>query len=61
MSIDGREDFVRRLMVLGAQLDPAGRMDQPIAVMASELQLSPAHVAGIREQVQAWTQTGGQA
>jgi hypothetical protein len=61
MSIDGREDFVRRLVVLGAQLAPADRMNEPIAAMASELQLSAAHLAGIREQVQAWSQTGGPA
>ena len=59
MSIDGREDFVRRLVALGVRLSPADRMLEPVSAMAATLQLSPAHVAGIREQVEAGMRAGG--
>ena len=61
MSIDGREDFVRRLVLLGARLSPTDRLREPVSALAAELQLSLAHVAGIREQVEAGMRTGGLA
>lgn len=61
MSIDGREDFVRRLVLLGARLSPTDRLREPVSAVAAELQLSPAHVAGIREHVESGMRTGGPA
>jgi hypothetical protein len=61
MSIDGREDFVRRLVLFSRLLAPSDTLAEPVAAMAAELQLSPAHLAGIRERAIAGTEAGGPA
>jgi hypothetical protein len=58
---DGREDVIRKLVVLSDGFGPeaAPAAAQAVDAIAAALQMSPAHVAGIRQQVLAWRPGGG--
>ncbi len=60
---DGREDVVRKLVMLADAFGPQATPAATAAVdeIAAALQLSPAHVAGIRQQVLAGRPGGGAA
>jgi hypothetical protein len=60
MTIEGREDFLRRMFVLIADLPHVSPdSDRAIEAVASALALSSAHLAGIRQSVQSGASAAG--
>lgn len=47
MTIEGREEFLRRAATLGGRLDPTGHRSATVKAYGDALGLSPAHTAGI--------------
>ncbi|MCV2393121.1 zinc ribbon domain-containing protein [Actinotalea sp. M2MS4P-6] len=60
MTIEGREEFLRRMIVLVARLPHAGpSAGLAIEHVAAALAVSPAHLAGIRQHVQSGAPAAG--
>lgn len=59
MTLEGREEFLRRIMTFAAQMEPVSDRSETFERYANALGLSPAHAAGIAATLSTGSRPGG--